>query len=291
MFDEYDPPRMAVAETWHPTSKRTYLYARPDELGQVFDFSLLKSPWDRDQFGRVIRQSIEDHRGAGGGLTWVLSSHDVPRHSSRLALPIDVLPETWLLSDGTAPVIDSGVAVHRARAATLMMLALPGSAYLFQGEELGLLEVADLPAGALRDPVWERTGHTLKGRDGCRVPLPWTRSGTSFGFGANSAWLPQPDWFGPSSVQAQEGDPDSTLQMYRGALQLRRKLQTPDNEVSWADKPDDDVLDFSRTNGWRSVTNFSPAAKKLPPGKILFASRALADHSTLPAETTVWLQS
>ena len=193
VFDEYDPPRMAVAETWHPTSTRTYLYARPDELGQVFDFSLLKSHWDRDQYQQVIQRSIEDHRGAGGGLTWVLSSHDIPRHASRLALPIDVSPETWLLSNGTAPVIDPDRALRRARAATLMMLALPGSAYLFQGEELGLLEVADLPADALHDPVWERTGHTLKGRDGCRVPLPWTTTGTSFGFGANGAWLPQPE--------------------------------------------------------------------------------------------------
>ncbi len=183
VFNEYDPPRMAVAETWHPTSTRTYLYARPDELGQVFDFSLLKSHWDRDQYEQVIRRSIEDHRGAGGGLTWVLSSHDIARHASRLALPIDVAPEAWLVTNGTAPVIDPDQAVRRARAATLMMLALPGSAYLFQGEELGLLEVADLPVDALTDPVWERTGHTLKGRDGCRVPLPWTTSGTSFGFG------------------------------------------------------------------------------------------------------------
>jgi alpha-glucosidase len=289
VFNEYDPPRMAVAETWHPTSTRTYLYARSDELGQVFDFSLLKSHWDRDQYQQVIQRSIEDHRAAGGGLTWVLSSHDIPRHASRLALPIDVLPEEWLVTNGTNPVIDPEQAVRRARAATLIMLALPGSAYLFQGEELGLLEVADLPVDALTDPVWERSGHTLKGRDGCRVPLPWATSGTSFGFGANGAWLPQPHWLAAVSVQAQDGVPDSTLQMYRAALQLRRKLQTPDGEVSWADQPADDVLDFSRSNGWRSVTNFSPAARDLPPGKVIIASGAV-DDGTLPPETTVWLQ-
>jgi alpha-glucosidase len=290
VFNEYYPPRMAVAETWHPTSSRTYLYARPDELGQVFDFSLLKSHWHRDQYQQVIQRSIDDHRGAGGGLTWVLSSHDIPRHASRLALPIDVAPEEWLVTNGTSPVIDPDQALRRARAATLMMLALPGSAYLFQGEELGLLEVADLPADALQDPVWERTGHTLKGRDGCRVPLPWATSGESFGFGSNGAWLPQPAWFGAVSVQAQDGDPDSTLQMYRSALQLRRKMQTTDSEVSWADQPNDDVLDFSRSNGWRSVTNFAGTARDLPPGKILFASGAV-DNGTLPAETTVWLQA
>ncbi len=291
IFDEYDPPRMAVAETWHPTSTRTYLYARPDELGQVFDFSLLKSHWDRHQYQQVIQRSIDDHRGAGGGLTWVLSSHDIPRHASRLALPVDVLPESWLVTNGTEPLIDPAQAVRRARAATLMMLALPGSAYLFQGEELGLLEVADLPVDALRDPVWERTGHSLKGRDGCRVPLPWTTAGTSFGFGSNGAWLPQPGWFGGLSVQAQDGVPDSTLEMYRSALQLRRKLQTTDGDVTWATEPDLDVLSFSRSNGWQSITNFSSTARELPPGKVVLASRAITDHGTLPPETTVWLQT
>ena len=289
VFNEYDPPRMAVAETWHPTSSRTYLYARPDELGQVFDFSLLKSPWDRDRFRQVIERSVEDHRGAGGGLTWVLSSHDVARHASRLALPIGVSPETWLLSNGTAPVLDSDRARRRARAATLMMLALPGSAYLFQGEELGLLEVADLPEDVLRDPVWERTGHALKGRDGCRVPLPWTTTGTSLGFGANGAWLPQPEWFAAVSVQAQDGVADSTLEMYRAAIQLRRKMQTSDSTIAWANGADHGVLDFSRSGGWRSVTNFSETAIALPAGKILIASGVIADDGNLPPETTVWM--
>lgn len=134
---------MAVAETWFPTSSRTYLYARPDELGQVFDFALLKSPWDRDRFRDVIRRSLLDHgahANQGGGLTWVLSSHDVPRHASRLALPVDADFDAWLLSHGTAPRIDIDVGIRRARAATLMMLDLPGSAYIYQGEELGLPE-------------------------------------------------------------------------------------------------------------------------------------------------------
>ena len=113
LFNEYDPPKMAVAETWWPTTSRTYLYARPDELGQVLDFSLLKSAWNRDQFRQVIGQSIEDHRGVGGGLTWVLSSHDVPRHSSRYALPAGVDLDAWLLSNGTAPVIDPATAARR----------------------------------------------------------------------------------------------------------------------------------------------------------------------------------
>ena len=184
VFNEYDPPRMAVAETWHPTSARTYLYARPTELGQVFDFSLLKTDWNAEHFARVIQRSMADHQDVGGGLTWVLSSHDVPRHATRYALPAGVDLDSWLLGDGQKPEIDPDVARRRARAATMLMLALPGSAYLYQGEELGLLEVADLPPDQLHDPVYERSHHQLKGRDGCRVPLPWTAHGPSFGFGA-----------------------------------------------------------------------------------------------------------
>jgi alpha-glucosidase len=204
---------------------------------------------------------------------------------------MDVQPEIWVTSNGTDPTIDPETAQRRARAATLMMLALPGSAYLYQGEELGLLEVADLPVEALRDPVWERTGHTLKGRDGCRVPLPWATSGSSFGFGANGAWLPQPDWFASVSVQAQDGDPESTLQMYRAALQHRRKIQTPDSEVVWRSEKDPDVLDFSRSNGWRSITNFGRTPKVLPAGQVLIASHAITDHGVVPPETTVWLRT
>ena len=224
VFDEYDPPRMAVAETWHPTNSRTYRYARSTELGQVFDFSLMKCAWDRDEFIRVMQRSLADHRDSEGGLTWVLSSHDTPRHESRFALPTDIAPDTWLLSNGTDPRIDPTVGKRRARAATLMMLALPGSAYLYQGEELGLLEVADLPIEALHDPTWERTKGAVKGHDGCRVPLPWTRTGSSFGFGANGSWLPQPSWYRRYAVDQQSGQPESHLELYRTALALRRKL-------------------------------------------------------------------
>ncbi|MGS0685625.1 glycoside hydrolase family 13 protein [Nakamurella sp. GG22] len=289
VFDEYDPPRMAVAETWHPTSARTYLYARPTELGQVFDFSLLKSEWSREQFRRVIGRSIDDHRGVGGGLTWVLSSHDVPRHPSRLALPPGIHPDSWLASNGTSPVVDAELAQRRGRAASLMMLALPGSAYLFQGEELGLPEVADLPVHALQDPVFERTGHTVKGRDGCRVPLPWKRSGSSFGFGSNGAWLPQPHDFGEYSVEAQDGVTGSTLELYREALALRRKLLTADSALEWLDVQELDVLHFRRSNGWECLVNLSPAELPLDSQREVLISSAPLTGDRIPPETTVWL--
>ena len=289
VFNEYDPPRMAVAETWHPVNERTYLYARPTELGQVFDFSLLKSHWDRDQFVDVIDQAMAGHTGAGGGLTWVLSNHDVPRHASRLALPHDADLDEWLLADGRHPVLDPRRGLDRARAATLMMLALPGSPYLYQGEELGLPEVPDLPREALQDPVWERTGHTLKGRDGARVPLPWTRTGTSFGFGDDGAWLPQPGYFGELSVEAQDGVDGSTLELYRAALRIRRTHPgLRGTDFTWTDAPAQ-CLAYDRGPGFRCLVNLSDECVPLPDdAEVLLVSTPIAEGQ-LPPNHTAWL--
>ena len=293
VFDEYDPPRMAVAETWTPTSGRTYLYARPNELGQVFDFALLKAPWDRDEYLTVIQRSLADHKAHAefdGGQTWVLSSHDVPRHASRLALPNDIHPDAWLMSANTAPTVDPALGLRRARAATLMVLALPGSAYIYQGEELGLPEVADLPADSLQDPIWHRTNHTLKGRDGCRIPLPWTISGTSHGFGSNGTWLPQPSWFGEYSVERQQTQPHSTLRLYRDALRQRKALQTTDSTVTWQNVDNHNLLHYRRSNGWECVVNFSDLPQPLPPGETIISSQPVTDRA-LPPNTTAWLQT
>ncbi len=292
LFDGYTPPKMAVGETWHPTNERTYLYSRPDELGQVFDFSLLKSEWEPQQFRRVIDSSLRAHRKVQGGVTWVLSSHDVPRHASRLALPLGTDLEAWLLSHGERPAVAPELGGARARAASLMLLALPGSAYLYQGEELGLLEVTDLPPDALRDPMWERTRYAVKGRDGARVPLPWTRTGSSFGFGSDGAWLPQPPWFADFSVEVQDGDPASTLSMYRRALHLRRQLvgSAPDS-LTWIPRTDPHVLHFARHAGWQCVTNFLDDPVPMPPGTVLICSDPLyaPDLGSLPGNATAWL--
>lgn len=289
LFNEYDPPRMAVGETWHPTNERTYLYARPDELGQVFDFSLLKSAWGAAPFRTIIDASIASHQKVAGGITWVLSSHDVPRHASRLALPATTDLDEWLLSDGRDPEVDVELAFDRARAAVLLLLALPGSAYLYQGEELGLLEVADLPADALQDPVWERSGHRLKGRDGARVPIPWTTTGPSFGFGGPAPWLPQPDSFSAFSVEAQDAAPDSTLNLYRAAIELRRSLiESAKDCVQWLPSPPD-VLHFRRSDGWECVVNFGARSVPLPPGEVLLRSEK-APGSDLAANAAAWLR-
>ncbi|NUR65544.1 MAG: glycoside hydrolase family 13 protein [Streptomyces sp.] len=287
VLDSYRPPRMAVAEAWVPSAKRRALYARPEELGQAFNFAYLQTPWDADALRRVITDSLAGAREAGASATWVLSNHDVVRHTSRLLLPPGTDENAWLLSGGHAPGIDIAQGLRRARAATLLMLALPGSSYVYQGEELGLPEVAELPVEVLQDPVWEQTGRVRKGRDGCRVPLPWTRTGPSYGFGAGGAWLPQPESFAAYAVEAQEGVEGSTLELYRTALKLRRKLLEGE-ELTWAENSPAGVLDFARHGGWRCVTNLSQSAVALPESEVLVASGPLED-GLLGPDTTVWL--
>ncbi|MET8771201.1 glycoside hydrolase family 13 protein [Streptomyces sp. NPDC004658] len=287
IFDAYSPPRTAVAEAWVPGARRA-LYARPDELGQAFNFEYLEAGWDAEELRDVITDSLVTARAAGASATWVLSNHDVVRHASRLMLPPGTDPAAWLLSGGTAPAIDTAAGLRRARAATLLMLALPGSAYLYQGEELGLPEVADLPTEVLQDPIWEQTGHVRKGRDGCRVPLPWTTTGPSYGFGPGPGWLPQPASFAAYAVEAQAGAEGSTLELYRAALRLRRKVLQGET-LTWTPDAPAGVLDFRRTEAWRNVTNLGTEAVPLPPGDVLLSSGPLPEGGELPPDTTVWL--
>jgi len=292
VFNEYDPPRAGVAEAWVHPSRRPR-YASPDGLGQAFNFDLLEANWKADEFLRVITDNLADVQRYGASTTWVLSNHDVVRHATRYALPAeDYLSSTrnakaWLLSNGTSPELDRGLGLRRARAATLLMLALPGSVYLYQGEELGLHEVADIPAEQIADPAFLRSGGAEKGRDGCRVPLPWTADGPSFGFGTGPAHLPQPAWFGPLSVQAQEHDPASTLALYRQALSWRRKLQAAES-LEGIPGTNGQVLHFGRPGGWRSVTNFGSRPVPVPRGTVVVASNPLQD-GLLPADTTAWI--
>ncbi|MFD7434873.1 glycoside hydrolase family 13 protein [Streptomyces sp. NPDC059861] len=287
ILDAYSPPRMAVAEAWVPGARRA-LYARPDELGQAFNFEYLKAGWDAEGLREVITASLATAHAAGASATWVLSNHDVVRHATRLMLPPGTDLDAWLLSGGNAPAVDPAAGLRRARAATLLMLALPGSSYVYQGEELGLPEVADLPTAVLQDPIWEQTGHVRKGRDGCRVPLPWTTTGPSYGFGAGGSWLPQPASFASYAVEAQDGAEGSTLELYRTALRLRRKLLEGES-LTWADDTAPGVLHFARSDGWRCLTNLSGGPVPLPAGEPLLCSAPLQPDGRLGPDTTVWL--
>jgi alpha-glucosidase len=285
ILDQY-PGTVMVAEAWVADWKRLAVYLRPDEYHQAFDFQFLLSPWDPDR----IRENIETALGAttqvGALPTWVLSNHDVVRHPTRYGLPYDVEAKTWLLA-GDRSLLDPDLGLRRSRAALLLMLALPGSVYIFQGEELGLPEVVDLPLAVLDDPVWERSGHTLKGRDGCRVPLPWTREGSSFGFGEDGSWLPQPEGWTDLSVEAQDGVEGSMLELYRAALRFRSRSLRDDEPLDWLDMGED-VVAFRRGNSFLTVVNYGPDPVALPHGEVVLASGELG-NGKLPVDTAVWI--
>ena len=288
LFDSYDPPRTAVAEAWVRSAHRRARYASPEGLGQAFNFDLLLADWDAAGFRKIIDENLTLARDAGTSSTWVFSNHDVVRHTTRYALPAGTDLKAWLLGGGTNPPADAARGLRRARAATLLALALPGSTYLYQGEELGLPEVADLAPEVLQDPTWIRSGGTEKGRDGCRVPLPWTSTGPSLGFGPGPAHLPQPREFAALAVERQDGDETSTLALYRRALAERRRLQTAE-ALEWVADAPAEVVQFRRPNDWTSITNFGTEPVPLPAGRVVVASAPLPD-GVLPGETTVWLE-
>ncbi len=197
--DSYDPPRVFVAEAWVDEPERLARYLREDELHTAFNFTYLQAPWDAGYLRHVIGETLAEQGAVGAPATWVLSNHDVARHVSRFARE-RTEPGSSVMQLLDLPA-DLDLGRRRARAAVLLTLGLPGGAYVYQGEELGLPEVEDLPEDVLQDPTWERAGHTDRGRDGCRVPLPWSGTRPPYGFspeGSTAApWLPQPDdWAG-----------------------------------------------------------------------------------------------
>lgn len=288
--DGYAPPRIMVAEAG-VSAARLPLYTRPDELHQAFNFFHLRCPWESGAFRDVIDTSLADAASTGSLPTWVLSNHDVVRHRTRYGLPEGTDLRAWVTGDGRTPPADDVRGRRRARAAALLTLALPGTTYLYQGEELGLPEVADLPAEALRDPMWERTGHGQKGRDGCRVPLPWSTGGPSYGFGPGGSWLPQPAGWGERSVEAQTGRPDSFLELYRTALGLRRRYRG-DERFAWLPSAPGELA-FRKGTGLVCRVNLSdrPVPLSWPAGtELLLESDASSDGTLLP-DTAVWLHA
>ncbi|GGI70765.1 glycoside hydrolase family 13 protein [Pseudarthrobacter scleromae] len=295
VFNEYDPPRFAVAEAWVETAERRAKYASPEGLGQAFSFDLLLADFNAAQFRTIITDNLAQARLTGSTTTWVFSNHDVTRHATRYGLePLNGRPGKpgvdWVKAGGPREALDVEGGLRRAKAATLLMLALPGSAYLYQGEELGLHEVADIPADRRQDPSFFRGAeYDGLGRDGCRVPLPWEPSGPSFGFGTNGAHLPQPDWFAGYAASTQETDNPSTLQFYRQALALRHELQGAET-LEWHHSGDGQVLHFVRPGGWHVVANFGTAAVELPDGEVLISSGGIKG-GMLPGESTAWLRA
>lgn len=295
VFNSYDPPRTAVAEAW-VASDRVPRYANPESLGQAFNFDLLQADFDADQFREIVTHNVELAQSSGSSSTWVLSNHDVVRHPTRYGLPNpprteDGLPAIkhggeWLLAGGSPEQVDRDGGLRRARAATLFLLGLPGSAYIYQGEELGLHEVGDIPDADRQDPAFFRNPGVDVGRDGCRVPLPWANEGPSLGFGDADAHIPQPSWFAEAAASVQDGKEASTLELYREALRLRRQFQAAE-DLAWVETGRQDVLHFARPNGWQVITNFGDQPY------VLDADVALSSGEVTPGvvapQTTVWV--
>jgi alpha-glucosidase len=293
--DEYAGDRMFVAEAWTPAPERLARYVAPGRLHTAFNFDYLVAPWDPAALRETIDVTTGYLREVGASATWVLSNHDVVRHPSRYGRPgrkREGIPTSAVPPEADDPP-DLALGTRRARAALLLEAALPGGMYVYQGEELGLPEVEDIPDEARQDPTWERSGHTVRGRDGARVPLPWSDEGSSAGFspdGAAPPWLPQPEGWARYAAARQEGDPDSVLELYRTVLRLRREHPAlGDGEMSWVSVPGDAVLHLHREPGFVCVANLSDAPVDLPAhDEVLLTSTPLED-GRLGADAAVWL--
>ena len=274
IFDSYSPPKMGVAEAFINPTSRIARYVRPDELHQAFNFDFMMSDWDSEVMRSSITRTLSELGDVGAPATWVLNNHDSSRVRSKLG-------------DET-----------KAKSIALLIHALPGGIYIYQGEELGLAD-APLPDEARQDPVFFRTHGADKGRDGCRVPLPWKAEESSFGFSTGTPWLPQPESWVDFSVDGEAANPASMLNFYRKSLQIRKSNPALGGEsaITWMDAPSD-VLSFTRPLGLHVLVNVSPNEQIVnvaENGTILLASHSevslTAGVLVLPANSGIWIQN
>ncbi|AJE43413.1 glycoside hydrolase family 13 protein [Streptomyces nodosus] len=289
--DSYPEPRALIGEVWLADSERFARYLRSDELHSAFNFDFLGCGWDAEALRGCIDQTLAAHAGVGAPSTWVLSNHDVTRHVTRYGRP-DTSTAAGIRQYN--PVVDEDLGRRRARAAALLTMALPGAVYIYQGEELGLPEVEDIPADRRDDPIYHRTAGEDPGRDGCRVPLPWSGGHEPYGFspdGAERPWLPQPASWAGLSVAAQETDPASMLWLYREALSLRAgHAALGDGPMQWLEAPAG-VLAFARGATFTCVLNLSDAPVDLPEHRSVLLGSGPLDGTRLPPDTGVWLRT
>ncbi|MGB3185105.1 MAG: glycoside hydrolase family 13 protein [Ornithinimicrobium sp.] len=297
VLNEYNPEsdpdkdRILVAEAWVQPISRAALYTRPDEMHQAFNFAFLECPWSASELREVIHTSLNVAHDVGAPSTWVLSNHDVVRHASRYGFTVgEKRPNGIAITD---PQPNMMLGLRRARAASMLMLSLPGSAYVYQGEELGLPEHTAIPDAERQDPTWERSEHTVPGRDGCRIPMPWEAGNTAYGFGEGAhTWLPQPEIYGALAVDRQDGVFGSTLELYRTVIRLRREHDLGVGVLEWLDGYSDEVIAFTNTGPDGAVitvlTNVGVDPVPLPnDAEVLLVSHALVDNC-LRRDSTVW---
>ena len=266
VLDDY-PDAATVGEVWVFDNADFAKYLRPDELHLGFNFRLVRADFSAHAVREAIENSLAAAELADSPPTWTLSNHDVEREVSRYG--------------------DGAQGLSRARAMALVMLALPGAVFVYNGEELGLPNV-DLPDDVLQDPVWERSGHTERGRDGCRVPLPWSGDTAPYGFSsAPETWLPMPTGWGPLTVDAQCADPESTLSLFRRAIELRRGRTVLGRSVRWLPTAPD-LLAFQCEDGLVCLLNAGSTTVDLPAGQVVLASGPLPG-GRMPPATAAWL--
>ncbi|SFC19569.1 alpha-glucosidase [Nocardioides terrae] len=286
--EEYGGDRALIGEIWLPDPDRFVRYLRSDVMHSAFNFDFLTAPWDAEVLRRSIDTTLSLHGQVGAPATWVLSNHDVTRPVTRYGRE-----DTGFAFDRKRYGVptDRALGVRRARAAAMLAMALPGAYYLFQGEELGLDEV-EVPPESIQDPMHFRSGGVDPGRDGCRVPLPWSGDRAPYGFSPDgtATWLPQPDGWAGLTAEAQSADPGSMLSLYRMALLIRRTHpDLGDGTFAWAD-PTAGVLAFRRGASFLNVTNVSAAPVALPVHEHLWLASAPLVDGRLPRDATAWLR-
>ncbi|MEJ3652766.1 glycoside hydrolase family 13 protein [Actinomycetes bacterium KLBMP 9759] len=289
--DSYPGERILVGEIWLPDVERFVRYLRPDELHTAFNFDFLARPWDAEQLRASIDATLAAHAPVGAPATWVLSNHDVTRPVTRYGRTDSGFAFT---AKRAGTPTDLALGTRRARAAALLTAALPGSLYLYQGDELGLPEHEGLDDDLRRDPMFLRSGGVDPGREGCRVPLPWSSDAPPFGFSPADAtaptWLPQPPDWAELTVEAQVGDPRSMLALYRAALRIRRTELSGVDGMSWLPSADG-VLAFDRGGGFRCVVNLSAQPVPLPPHTAVLLVSAPLQDGALPGDAAAWLRT
>jgi alpha-glucosidase len=291
--DSYPGDRILVAEMWLSDMSRMARYLRKDELNSAFNFDFLVCPWNATRIRSVIEKTLDAHASVGAPAAWVLSNHDVTRPVTRYGRSGDTGFDFADRLHGTP--VDRELGTRRARAAALLAMALPGGLYIYQGEELGLWEIEDIPGELRQDPVFARTKGADPGRDGCRVPIPWSGTEPPFAFspaGTDTVpWLPQPEAWADYTPEVQANDPGSMLRLYRDGLALRSsEAALGDGQLQWHAHLAD-VLSFTRDPSFACLVNFSAEAVPLPEHeKVMLTSGELAD-GLLPPDTAVWLRT
>ena len=290
LLEEYPGERILCAEAFVEPLTKMAKWVRPDEMQQAFNFPFLVTRWNGEQMRQVIKDSISAFHAVGAPSTWVLSNHDQIRHATRLALDPKAKTADRITGIGplTEPKPDTALGLARARAASAMMLALPGVTYMYQGEELGLPEAVAIPDDKRQDPTFFRTAGQSYGRDGCRVPIPWEANAVNYGFGAaGEPWLPQPAVYREYARDLQEGNPASTLALYTSALAIRKDRALGDGTLEWIEGTPENVLGFR--NGEVTVfINYSDEDFALPAGEIILDSADSSSGVLTPA-SAVWM--